>query len=71
MLLYTSGSTGRPKGVMLSHSNTWWQARSQARTMLHDEHDRGLAMGPLYHAERVVVNPAADALRRRQRRDAA
>ncbi len=50
MLLYTSGSTGRPKGVMLSHSNTWWQARSQARTMLHDEHDRGLAMGPLYHA---------------------
>ena len=21
-----------------------------ARTMLHDEHDRGLAMGPLYHA---------------------
>ena len=50
VLLYTSGSTGRPKGVMLSHSNTWWQARSQARTMLHDEHDRGLAMGPLYHA---------------------
>jgi long-chain acyl-CoA synthetase len=50
MLLYTSGSTGRPKGVMLSHSNTWWQARSQTRTMLHDGHDRGLAMGPLYHA---------------------
>ena len=50
VLLYTSGSTGRPKGVMLSHSNTWWQARSMARTMLHDEHDRGLAMGPLYHA---------------------
>jgi acyl-CoA synthetase (AMP-forming)/AMP-acid ligase II len=50
MLMYTSGSTGKPKGVMLSHSNTWWQARSSARTMLHDEHDRGLAMGPLYHA---------------------
>src|SRR3984885_3561203 len=50
MLLYTSGSTGRPKGVMLSHSNTWWQARSQARTMLHDGHDRGLAMGALYPA---------------------
>jgi long-chain acyl-CoA synthetase len=50
MLLYTSGSTGRPKGVMLSHSNAWWQARSMVRTMLHDEHDRGLAMGPLYHA---------------------
>ncbi|MBV9167478.1 MAG: acyl--CoA ligase [Solirubrobacterales bacterium] len=50
LLMYTSGSTGRPKGVMLSHSNAWWQARSSARAMLHDEHDRGLAMGPLYHA---------------------
>jgi long-chain acyl-CoA synthetase len=50
LLMYTSGSTGKPKGVMLSHSNTWWQARSSARIMLHDEHDRGLAMGPLYHA---------------------
>jgi acyl-CoA synthetase (AMP-forming)/AMP-acid ligase II len=50
MLMYTSGSTGRPKGVMLSHSNAWWQARSSVRTMLLDEHDRGLAMGPLYHA---------------------
>lgn len=50
LLMYTSGSTGRPKGVMLSHSNAWWQARSSARVMLHDEHDRGLAMGPLYHA---------------------
>lgn len=50
ILMYTSGSTGRPKGVMLSHSNTWWQARSDARTMLLDAHDRGLVMGPLYHA---------------------
>jgi long-chain acyl-CoA synthetase len=50
LLMYTSGSTGRPKGCMLSHGNTWWQARSDARTMLLDEHDRGLATGPLYHA---------------------
>jgi long-chain acyl-CoA synthetase len=50
LLMYTSGSTGRPKGVMLSHSNTWWQARSDVRTMLMDASDRGLAMGPLYHA---------------------
>jgi long-chain acyl-CoA synthetase len=50
LLMYTSGSTGRPKGCMLSHSNTWWQARSTARTMLLDRSDRGLVMGPLYHA---------------------
>ncbi|HKV46255.1 MAG TPA: class I adenylate-forming enzyme family protein [bacterium] len=50
LLMYTSGSTGRPKGCMLSHSNTWWQARSTARTMLLDRSDRALVMGPLYHA---------------------
>src|SRR5579884_1505423 len=50
LLMYTSGSTGRPKGCMFSHSNTWWQARSTARTMLLDRADRGLVMGPLYHA---------------------
>lgn len=50
VLMYTSGSTGRPKGVMLSHSSTWWQARSTALTMLQDEGDRGLVQGPLYHA---------------------
>jgi long-chain acyl-CoA synthetase len=50
LLMYTSGSTGRPKGCMLSHSNTWWQARSSARCMLLDRSDNGLVMGPLYHA---------------------
>ena len=50
LLMYTSGSTGRPKGCMLSHSNTWWQARSSARCMLMDQSDIGLVMGPLYHA---------------------
>lgn len=50
LLMYTSGSTGRPKGCMLSHSNTWWQARSSARCMLLDHGDTGLVMGPLYHA---------------------
>lgn len=49
-LMYTSGSTGRPKGCLLSHESGWWQARSCARTMLLDEHDRGLVTGPLYHA---------------------
>jgi long-chain acyl-CoA synthetase len=50
LLMYTSGSTGRPKGVMLTHSNTWWQARSSARCMLLEAQDRALVMGPLYHA---------------------
>jgi acyl-CoA synthetase (AMP-forming)/AMP-acid ligase II len=50
LLMYTSGSTGRPKGCMLSHANKWFQARSSARVMFHDEGDRALVMGPLYHA---------------------
>lgn len=50
LLMYTSGSTGRPKGCLLSHRNKWWQARSSAITMLHESRDKGLVMGPLYHA---------------------
>jgi acyl-CoA synthetase (AMP-forming)/AMP-acid ligase II len=50
MLMYTSGSSGRPKGVMLSHTNTIWQARSSARTMILDDEDKALIFGPLYHA---------------------
>lgn len=50
LLMYTSGSSGVPKGCRLSHRNTWWQARSSARTMLLDESDKALIMGPLYHA---------------------
>jgi len=50
LLMYTSGSTGKPKGCLLSHRNKWWQARSSAMTMLHESRDKGLVMGPLYHA---------------------
>lgn len=48
--MYTSGSTGRPKGCLLSHAGHWWQARSSARTMLLDERDTALVVGPLSHA---------------------
>lgn len=50
MMMYTSGSTGKPKGCLLSHENKWWQARSNSRSLLHVEEDRGLIVGPLYHA---------------------
>mgnify|MGYP003313611051 FL=1 len=50
MMMYTSGSTGKPKGCLLSHENKWWQARSSSRTIMHVEGDRGLIVGPLYHA---------------------
>jgi acyl-CoA synthetase (AMP-forming)/AMP-acid ligase II len=55
MIMYTSGSTGRPKGCLLSHGNKWWQTRSSARTMLLDERDKALVMGPLYHANALWV----------------
>ncbi|GIS64573.1 MAG: acid--CoA ligase [Chloroflexota bacterium] len=50
MMMYTSGSTGKPKGCLLSHENKWWQARSNSRSLMHVEEDRGLIVGPLYHA---------------------
>ncbi len=55
LLMYTSGSTGRPKGCLLSHASHWWQARSSARTLLLDERDKALVMGPLYHANALWV----------------
>lgn len=50
LIMYTSGSTGRPKGCLLPHSSKWWTAKSGARAMMHNENDKGLVVGPLYHA---------------------
>lgn len=55
LLMYTSGSTGRPKGCLLSHASQWWQARSSVRTMMLEEGDKALVMGPLYHANALWV----------------
>jgi acyl-CoA synthetase (AMP-forming)/AMP-acid ligase II len=54
-LMYTSGSTGQPKGCLLSHAGQWWQARSSVRTLMLDERDKALVMGPLYHANALWV----------------
>jgi long-chain acyl-CoA synthetase len=50
MLMYTSGSTGRPKGCLLTHESKWFNARSGVRTYMHDETEKALITGPLYHA---------------------
>ncbi len=50
MLMYTSGSTGQPKGCLLSHASKWFTAESSVHTMMHDERDKALVIGPLYHA---------------------
>ncbi|MCC6801609.1 MAG: acyl--CoA ligase [Anaerolineae bacterium] len=50
LLMYTSGSTGRPKGCLLSHESKWFNAQSNVKAMLHDETEKALITGPLYHA---------------------
>ncbi len=50
MLMYTSGSTGRPKGCLLSHESKLFNAQSNSKAMMHDETEKALITGPLYHA---------------------
>lgn len=50
LMMYTSGSTGRPKGCLLSHESKWFNADSNSKAMLHDETEKALITGPLYHA---------------------
>ena len=50
-LIYTSGTTGAPKGVTMTHAGVLGNCRSAAIDMLElTEHDRTLAVMPLFHA---------------------
>ena len=50
LIMYTSGSTGRPKGCLLTHESKWFNVRSNSKAYQHDETEKALITGPLYHA---------------------
>ena len=50
LIMYTSGSTGRPKGCLLTHESKWFNVRSNSKAYMHDETEKALITGPLYHA---------------------
>jgi fatty-acyl-CoA synthase len=53
---YTSGTTGAPKGVMLTHHGTVNNARLMGLRAGWTEHDRLLAVMPLFHTAGCVCN---------------
>lgn len=55
LLIYTSGTTGSPKGVMLTHANLDAMTSSFIEWFELDEHDHGLLILPLFHANGIVL----------------
>ncbi|MGY2076640.1 acyl-CoA synthetase [Blastococcus sp. SYSU DS0828] len=59
LIMYTSGTTGRPKGAVLTHGNMTWNAVNQLLGFDFDQHERTLALAPLFHIGGLngTVNP--------------
>jgi fatty-acyl-CoA synthase len=59
LIMYTSGTTGRPKGAVLTHGNMTWACVNQILSGDFTQHERTLAMAPLFHIGGLngTVNP--------------
>jgi fatty-acyl-CoA synthase len=59
LIMYTSGTTGQPKGAVLTHGNMTWNATNQLLGLDLGQHERTLALGPLFHIGGLngTVNP--------------
>jgi oxalate---CoA ligase len=59
LVLHTSGTTSRPKIVPLRQRNLASSARSIARSLELTEHDRALAVMPLFHIHGIMASTLA------------
>ncbi|HVV08403.1 long-chain fatty acid--CoA ligase [Amycolatopsis sp.] len=59
LIMYTSGTTGKPKGAVLTHGNMTWNAVNQFLGFDFTQHERTLALAPLFHIGGLngTVNP--------------